>query len=385
MLEARPTPSVEECHPREDRTHAKGVSGQAACQPPLAEIKKTASSLSIYDIAPTFSEAQKTSVPPPGGKVATSEQGLIHNSLSRRDQSNLFSRMTLFFHPEQGKESIRSVLSCLLADMVKRDIYSFPDIVNHLRHFRLMRGDDVMVGLFASAVMDAATVLPAATRTSREMAVLAQLAARSMETLHDLATEICWTTQATHEPSFRLQIMDLCLQLVGRADRPRDAPAAGVEVLLPLGETLLVLAARLRHPQLLHLLLRHGADPRASWLGFRGVAEVLLLSPHLVHVSRQDKANTEVCLGHIHAASGTLACRGVTPLEAPASAEDLTLLWPVAEVVAMLPEGCLTGPPSLLHLTRLSIRQRLLHNRQLPHGLSALPLPATLISYLDFM
>ena len=148
---------------------------------------------------------------------------------------------------------------------------------------------------------------------------------------------------------------------------------------LNYGESPLMSASRHRKPDVILALLRHGAIMESNWMCYRSAVEVLVLAPNLIYLSSQDVLNIEVAMRyfirtctnvnrkHIH----TLIEEGYSPLHQR---------WQ-----HLIPEARYSQPCSLKQTCRVSIRNALNQNSQLPYGIENLPLPVILKEYLDLL
>ena len=148
---------------------------------------------------------------------------------------------------------------------------------------------------------------------------------------------------------------------------------------LNYGESPLMSASRHRKPDVILALLRHGAIMESNWMCYRSAVEVLILAPNLIYLSSQDVLNIEVAMRyflractsvnrkHIH----TLIEEGYSPLHQR---------WQ-----HLIPKARYSQPCSLKQTCRVSIRNALNQNSQLPYGIENLPLPVILKEYLDLL
>ena len=145
------------------------------------------------------------------------------------------------------------------------------------------------------------------------------------------------------------------------------------------GITPLIQACKEWQPHRILLLLRHGADTSATWLGFQNPIMALLLTPHEVYLKKDvfTEQKLKLCIRYYSRATSRIRVQEIKEKLAEGFQEKLDG-WE-----KFVPENRYKKPTELKHLCRCSIRTSLQGNRNLPSGIDELPLPGLLKEYID--
>ncbi|KAK2188490.1 hypothetical protein NP493_131g05006 [Ridgeia piscesae] len=321
----------------------------------------------------------------------------------RAIHDNVFAKLSLFFWYDEpvvtddatltddcrrpgnatGSAADTRLLCGLLADLVERKGYTIVRLVAELAQFaRDKPRDFAQCRQFVRALFSTIAADHRKSVSSADVRTLLALVARFDGSFSDLFNDAfigdgSAAKRAMSSLEFALSHAANLKVSQETGNGENSSEISFVDAPMTCGESALLLAARRRRPKLVELLLRHGADPRRRWLGFRGAVELLLFAPYAVHVTDDDRARIESCMRHLARAVTSI---DVTRLAAKEK-DGYVALHPAWR--ELVPRDRFRDTCSLRHLSRCAVRASLLDSGALPAGISRLPIPQMLKDYTD--
>ena len=307
--------------------------------------------------------------------------------------SNLFKSLANFFREDDFLQQSRhaEVIAELLEDFILRKGYTFNSLVREFAaffHTRSEGGQEQQCRTFLQAIFLVFSNTGSLDKRSTPICRVSSFEAllhmlwELTHSFQDIFNGLCGSNNHLNSPSkgrvsqcrqmHTMLHYGLNVDVTFRSKRTRFINAP-----MMYGETALVLASRNRRPDVILLLLRHGADVTTSWLCYENALEVLLFAPTKQFVCEEEKRKIEESVEYYLRAMKRVNFKRLETLREDGYTQ-LHERW-----TDLVPLDYVKHPAPLGHLARCSIREALDQNRKLPSAISQLPVPNRLKNYID--